>query len=326
MLKHKSKSAHGSWEDDSHAQERWLISYADLMTLLFAFFVVMYATSTINLNKYRKLSTAVGTAFSGQGQSLRGISGSAEVNQASTATTPNDSAPNSATSPRNDTTVMKPLPLSYLYQERRQRQQEKLAQLAQQLVNDYAHSAALENQQLSVYVTPRGVRLELQDPLLFQPESASLAQPALTVLRPLLARLHAEPCLIEIEGHDERLQLAGQQGKWASSALKAAQVAQALMQAGIPAARLKVSGQADTQPLSSSDTQMATRLNRRITLWLTFATATEQANEQALMPDASAESPTLINPNLKNTNLKNPSLEDPSVEKPSLKNPSQPAA
>ena len=52
--------------NDSH--ERWLVSYADFMTLLFAFFVVMYAISSVNEGKYRVLGHAIGTAL--------GVSGS----------------------------------------------------------------------------------------------------------------------------------------------------------------------------------------------------------------------------------------------------------
>ena len=44
--------------EDQENLERWLVSYADFITLLFAFFVVMYAVSSVNEGKYRVLSTA----------------------------------------------------------------------------------------------------------------------------------------------------------------------------------------------------------------------------------------------------------------------------
>lgn len=43
-------------QDDLHNKERWLISYADFITLLFAFFVVMYSVSSVNEGKYKVLS------------------------------------------------------------------------------------------------------------------------------------------------------------------------------------------------------------------------------------------------------------------------------
>ena len=57
------------YDDDvpQEHHERWLISYADLITLLFAFFVVMYAISIVNEGKYQVLSDALGDAFGGRG-------------------------------------------------------------------------------------------------------------------------------------------------------------------------------------------------------------------------------------------------------------------
>jgi len=57
------------YDDDvpTEHHERWLISYADLITLLFAFFVVMYAISIVNEGKYQVLSDALGDAFGGRG-------------------------------------------------------------------------------------------------------------------------------------------------------------------------------------------------------------------------------------------------------------------
>src|SRR3989304_3170530 len=48
-------------QSDNH--ERWLVSYADFITLLFAFFVVIYAMSSVNEGKYRVVSNSLGSAF-----------------------------------------------------------------------------------------------------------------------------------------------------------------------------------------------------------------------------------------------------------------------
>ena len=58
-------AGHGAGAGDN--QDRWLISYADFITLLFAFFVVMYAISIVNEGKYAVLSEALGDAFGGRG-------------------------------------------------------------------------------------------------------------------------------------------------------------------------------------------------------------------------------------------------------------------
>ena len=58
-------------EHENH--ERWLVSYADFITLLFAFFVVMYSVSSVNEGKYRVLSSSMVTAFHKQVKSLEPI-------------------------------------------------------------------------------------------------------------------------------------------------------------------------------------------------------------------------------------------------------------
>ena len=58
-------------EHENH--ERWLVSYADFITLLFAFFVVMYSISSINEGKYRVLSDSLVTAFKEPGRSMQAI-------------------------------------------------------------------------------------------------------------------------------------------------------------------------------------------------------------------------------------------------------------
>lgn len=54
-------------DDDDENPDRWLVSYADFITLLFAFFVVMYSISSVNQGKYNELMSSMGTAFTGDG-------------------------------------------------------------------------------------------------------------------------------------------------------------------------------------------------------------------------------------------------------------------
>ena len=57
--------ARKKYEEEHDNHERWLVSYADFITLLFAFFVVMYALSSINEGKYRVLANSLVSAFGG---------------------------------------------------------------------------------------------------------------------------------------------------------------------------------------------------------------------------------------------------------------------
>src|SRR5438034_11773053 len=66
--------ARKKYEEEHENHERWLVSYADFITLLFAFFVVMYAISVVNVGKYRVLSDALGDAFGDRGAATRASS------------------------------------------------------------------------------------------------------------------------------------------------------------------------------------------------------------------------------------------------------------
>jgi flagellar motor protein MotB len=63
------RRARKKFDEEVENHERWLISYADFITLLFAFFVVMYAISSVNIGKYKVFSDALGDAFGGAGAS-----------------------------------------------------------------------------------------------------------------------------------------------------------------------------------------------------------------------------------------------------------------
>src|SRR6476620_1992973 len=57
-------------QEETENHDRWLVSYADFITLLFAFFVVMYAISSVNEGKYRVLSDSLGNAFGREGGNM----------------------------------------------------------------------------------------------------------------------------------------------------------------------------------------------------------------------------------------------------------------
>lgn len=70
---------------NSISHERWLVSYADFITLLFAFFVVMYSVSQINEEKYKTLSNTLSQAFSPSGIKSYSVTDEGETNSINTA-------------------------------------------------------------------------------------------------------------------------------------------------------------------------------------------------------------------------------------------------
>lgn len=289
-------------EDEEESHERWLISYADFITLLFAFFVVMYATSNINLNKYRALSSSVVTAFQGQ----PGAVGQPQ-NMPQGLQTPGLPVPGAQNqNGQVPSAVMKPLPLSYLYQEKKQRDQEKIRAMAQQLANTLAQW--IEQKQIMVYQSDLGVEMDISTHLLFQNNQAAYTPQASQILHIISAQLKNEYRTLQVEGHSDKHTFSGmvdaESKRWTLTATQAARVAATLAADGIAAKRLSALGLAETRPVSSSDNNLAQSLNSRITLRILTAEAGEQlttnlANRQEVSPaepEATAEIPTMATP------------------------------
>jgi len=266
-------------DDDDESHDRWLISYADFITLLFAFFVVMYATSTINLNKYRALSSAVVTAFQGKPGQM--------------------DAPESQTQAtlQNQSSVLKPLPLSYLYQEKKQRDQEKVRAIGQQLA--HALTPWIDEKLVTVYQSELGIEVDIQSGLLFNNNQTSYTAQAPAVLNALGAQLKNEYRTIQIEGHSDKQLFSGQAEaetkRWELTAAQAAHMAASLVAQGIASKQLTAIGMAETKPVSSSDNALAQAMNTRMTIRILTAESSAQqtsnvANRQEIQatPETSA--------------------------------------
>lgn len=268
-------------DDDDESHDRWLISYADFITLLFAFFVVMYATSTINLNKYRALSSAVVTAFQGK-------PGQMDAPEAQTQATL-----------QNQSSVLKPLPLSYLYQEKKQRDQEKVRAIGQQLA--HALTPWIDEKLVTVYQSELGIEVDIQSSLLFNNNQTSYTAQAPAVLNALGEQLKNEYRTIQIEGHSDKQLFSGQPEaetkRWELTAAQAAHMAASLVAQGIASKQLTAIGMAETKPVSSSDNALAQAMNTRMTIRILTAESSAQqtsnvANRQEIQAGSVDATPT----------------------------------
>ena len=248
------------YDDDDDGHDRWLISYADFITLLFAFFVVMYATSTINLNKYQALSSAVVTAFQGK------------PGQTPTLSTDNPS------SLQNKSAILKPLPLNYLYQEKKQRDLEKMRAIGQQLAN--VLSLWIEQKKLSVQQGEFGIDITLQSGLLFKTDQSTLSDEGPYVIKLISEQLKDEYRTVQVEGHIDRHMYSDDANpearRWETTATQAARVAAILGTRGVNSKRLSAIGLADTKPASSSENNLAQTINNRIIIRILTAESNAQ--------------------------------------------------
>lgn len=270
------------WDDEEESHERWLISYADFITLLFAFFVVMYATSTINLNKYRELSDAVVTAFQGKPGQNTTLDSQTQMTL------------------QNKSAVLKPLPLSHLYQEKKQRDQEKVHGIGVQMANLLA--VWIEQKLITVYQSDVGIEIDIQSSLLFNGNQPTYTAQAIKVVNVIATQLKNEYRTIQVEGHSDKQLFSGQADaetkRWELTASQAAHITASLIEQGIPNKRLSAIGMAETRPVSSSDNELAQALNTRITIRILTAESSAQqnsniVNRQEIAPNTIETTPSL---------------------------------
>lgn len=235
------------YDDDDDGHDRWLISYADFITLLFAFFVVMYATSSINLSKYQALSNSVVNAFQGN-------PGAPALNSETPATL------------RNQSAVLKPLPLSYLYQEKKRRDLEKMQAIGQQLANVLA--VWIEQKTISVRQGEFGIDITLQSDLLFKNDQSTLSDVGPYVIKLVSEQLKNEYRTVQVEGHIDQHMYSDdanpESRRWEATATQAARVAAIMGMRGVSSKQLSAIGLSDTKPASSSENNLAKTVNNRI--------------------------------------------------------------
>ena len=239
--------------------DRWLVSYADFITLLFAFFVVMYSISSVNEAKYKIFSDSLSIAFT---QRLASTSPIVPPNQPLVA--PTQQKPTVTTlANRNKVLVDKRTAQLGEQQRKIEERMKKLANGLNQVM------APLINQRLvSINQSRRGVVMDISASTLFGTGEAVLQPSSLDVLRQVAVVLGKEDMSIEVEGHTDDTPIATAQfpSNWELSSARASSVVRMLIDNGVPAKRLAVVGLASNQPLAANDTVENRARNRRVTI------------------------------------------------------------
>ncbi|SBT05061.1 OmpA/MotB domain protein [Candidatus Accumulibacter aalborgensis] len=231
-------------EDETENHDRWLVSYADFITLLFAFFVVMYALSSVNEGKYRVLSNSMVSAF-------RNVA----VNS----------------SGQNIVVMPPPVPLPTLTESNTQeaskhKQREKMRNAAKAILDVMAPLVA--QGKVRILETSRGVTIEINDSILFSPGQALLQPQLITAMQSVAEVLVATDFPITIEGHTDNVPIKSVQfpSNWELSAVRATTVLRLFADAGIAAERLTAIGYADTRPVEPNLLADGRARNRRVTI------------------------------------------------------------
>ena len=245
--------------------ERWLISYADFITLLFAFFVVMYAISVVNQGKYKTFGASLISAFSGR-TNVEKIAALERSDEGSF------SLLKALTARRSAKTA-----------EERQRKQREYMQSVTKILSRVMANL-VKSGQVDVTNTSRGVVLEINASALFAQGEADLQGDAVKILSDVAQILVQSDQAIEVEGHTDTSPISTPQfpSNWELSSARASSVVRLFIDQGVAATRLTAVGSADNLPVASNDTPEGRARNRRVTVTL-LAPGAERAAQQAVV-------------------------------------------
>jgi chemotaxis protein MotB len=245
---------------EEHANhEAWAIPYGDLITLLLAFFVVMYAMSSVNEGKYRVLSDSLVAAFNGAPKTFEPIQvGEKQVGPGADLAISLPRPPISGQPQR----AVQPIVLA----QHGQQQRDELAGVADEV--EQSMSDLIDRELVTVRRHGKWVEVEIRTDILFPSGVATLSSPAEEVLQQLADTLKPFPNSIRVEGHTDNrpINTAAFPSNWELSAARAASVVHLFTRAGIDPARLAVIGLGENRPSQSNATAEGRNANRRVLL------------------------------------------------------------
>jgi chemotaxis protein MotB len=254
--------------EDHVNHEAWAIPYADLMTLLLAFFVVMYAVSVVNEGKYRVMSNSIIEAFNGSSHVI------APMPQTRTSPHNVDPAmaapqgqPGAATTPVNVPIPAKPQSVRVM--DVRQTLQDRTEQKNLEVIRDQIQRAMqplIDKQMVIVRKTTTWLEIELRTDILFPSGVARLSDQANGVLDDMAGILKPFPNPVRIEGYtdDRPINTSLYPSNWELSAARAAAVARLFSEQGVEPSRLGIVGWSEYRPAADNTTEDGRNHNRRV--------------------------------------------------------------
>jgi chemotaxis protein MotB len=256
-----SRRHHG--HDDDHEGghdegERWLVSFADMMTLLFALFMVLFSISSVNTSKLDALQKSLQDAFSG-----KVLSGGKAIMETGSETKQEKSA---ATPPLPALSPIQAATETDQSAKGAQKEQEEFYALKRR-VDKLAENAGLKGHVLTT-VRQRGLVIQLlTDNVFFDSGQATIKPEAYKLLDKIAVIVrdeHKHP--VVVEGHTDSQPIGGSQypSNWELSGARAAAVVRDFAANGVLSRRLSFSGYADEEPIATNSTVAGRSRNRRV--------------------------------------------------------------
>jgi chemotaxis protein MotB len=282
-------------EEEHENHERWLVSYADMMTLLMCLFIVLFAMSQVDSKKFAQLASGLAESFGTPIAALTDSGASSDAgildalpapvnvqNVAPTSQSPAQSEVDAAAAEaaaQQAARVQVEAKVAY----------DQLAAVRDQI--DAALTAAGYAGAAQYQIDERGLVVHVvSDGVLYDAESAALRPDGVRVLNAVAPTLIPLPNPVRIEGHTNSLPVSAggpYPSNWELSTDRSTTVVRYLIGRGVPATRMSATGYADTQPLVPDTDPAAVTVNRRVDV-VVLSTASAEANAQLPGLDAAS--------------------------------------
>ena len=254
-------------------RDRWMVSYADFITLLLALFVVMYAVSHLKEGKHRVLTGSLVTAFGGKPDHHHILS----------------LTPEEPMLPEQ-VVAKKARRAAEIQRQRR----ERMEVIAHDIMAAFAPLGPLiDNGQVRVIHSEHGLSVEINASVLFATGQADLQEESSKVLEAVAQVLKDGEQMIRVEGHTDNIPIVTDKfpSNWELSAVRASSVVRLLIENGVGAARLIAAGYGEYRPMESNDTEEGRMRNRRVTITILSPSPDSEPNAPFDPSDPSDTSP-----------------------------------
>lgn len=231
-------------QEEHENHERWLVSYADFITLLFAFFVVMYSISSINEGKYRIFSESLDGVFNQADRSFKPINVGDERPRAHASEGESHLDRNADSNAEID----------------------PLERIAASVRDSFG--GLIDARQLTVRGNEMWIEIELKSSLLFPSGDALPNDSAFEIVEKIAKILAPYENPIQVEGFTDNLPISTAQypTNWELSSARAASIVRMLAMDGVHPGRLAAVGYGEFQPIADNATADGRAMNRRVVL------------------------------------------------------------
>ena len=259
-------------EDDTD-RDRWVLSYADFITLLFAFFVVMYSVSTVNAGKFRVLSESMVTVF----QEEPDLPAPIDLGGGMPGIYQHPGAEDGGAPSRIlEVAAQDDFPVPVAEINPNDLQSADLTHKVERMLK-----GAIEMEQVNVRESENWTEIELDSEFMFATGRGRLSEQATALIAKVAAAAQATDTPVRVEGFTDNVPVTGgvYGSNWELSAARAANVVESLATAGVEPERMSATGFGELHPVADNTSRAGRRKNRRVVVAIA---------KHKQVPDASA--------------------------------------